>query len=44
MNLWMISFEESCRFIVDFLKVTNPQAKKYSIGFHILSLFLKGVI
>jgi hypothetical protein len=44
MNLRMISFKESCKFTVDFLKVMNPQAKKYSIGFHISYLFLKNVI
>jgi hypothetical protein len=44
MNLWMISFKELCKFTVDFLKVTNPQTKKFLIGFHIFSLFLKGTI
>jgi hypothetical protein len=27
MNLWMIYFEESCKFIAYFLKMTNPQKK-----------------
>jgi hypothetical protein len=37
-------FQRVMQFIVDFLKVTNPQTKKFLIGLHILSLFLKGTI